>query len=267
MSDLLADPILAYRRFVEWRVVGFAVDIGTRIPSEVEVDRLEAALLREQDAIVYRAAGGDPEIVCLLSILQAEEDRSGPMGGVLSEENDHDRRLYEIFLRRLVQRHRATVQKWIDNATVKRTNLPSLLLYASQCASSSGQRFVDQIMADFRWWQNIEDSGAAPPRWTRWDVPTQTLIGGERRFAAERMVGDTAMTLVVTVGAEPNNKMQVGARLTGSQDVQVRMQFILEQDGCTLRGHVRGIKVGFSTCTLIGERVAEIRVWSRESQS
>lgn len=269
MSETLEDPIVAYRRLVEWRIVMFAYEIGTTIPSEEALDRLEAALLQEQEAIAYRDNGrGCPEIVCLIAMLEAEKGRMGPEGGMFSEENDYDRRLYEIFLRRMVQRHRATVQGWIDSATnPDQLSLEAALLYgAINYASSKSMGIVDRIIKNFRWWEEIEDSGAAPPRWILWDhAPIEKAEEGHQHVTATQLIEGVTTTLTLEAVAQPDRKLQITARLSDFKNAQFRLQLIVELEGLVGREHVRPLVPGKTHHgSILGDRLLELRVWSRQ---
>lgn len=257
MSDSASlDPVQRYRTVVSWRIVEFAHAIANKVPTEAQLEDFEENVLRGPEAKACKTAHVDPYLNCLLAVLEAEEDRTGPVGGILCEENHYDRRLYDILIARIIRRFGARIDDFIDYI--------DKVLMTYREAPILGEN-IRRVRRDILTWRKILDSGQSMPHWVPWPAPNPIrVMNDEYPITAIRVI-DTETVMLVLVNVPSEGCLRITTELSCSAAVSVRVRITWNRDGTRISSRVRRVPRGKSTWSInTAGHLDGVEVWSRK---
>lgn len=208
------NAIVRYGRSLTWWIVGFAHSIGKSTPTEKQLADLERYLFKSEESEGYRAANGDPYLLSLIKTLEAEDSRLGPDGGVLREENNYDRRLYDLLIMRAIRAFGTRIDEWI--------NYIDELAKELEIKGSSASTVIARIQKDILVWKKIHDSGKPPPRWIPWKVKKIKQVDSDRYLVSATRSADAA-ALTMQIHSPADADACITATLMGAETVRVEL--------------------------------------------
>lgn len=242
--------IVAYKRFVEWRIVRFALDGSA---SNDALAQLRLTLFRSPEAEAAKAERGDINLIVLMAAREAEQDRPGPVGGLLWETSES--RLYEILIEMVLQRLGRTSAAWLSHV--------EQLAHKARSRDAAEADLITEIHDDVLECKELLDAGRERPKaHTGRAVSVHRGGGYNGEYSASVSVGDTTITATALI--QQDDTVYLTTEVVGTEGSTIRAVFVWDCDESIVEDPVRYLPLGrYSWVVAPSGALREVRAWVR----